>query len=206
MSKATLLKWFCLASLGMSFLFPALGQEHTAVDRVHEMLDAVMAIQTDPGLQGPAFRNRRRADIQSIIRTNFDIPRMAQTSLGAQWKKLKKTEQAEFGKIFEDLFQDAYSRLVLDFLRREQIEYKAPRAIDNRIEIDTIILRTNEEIPVSYTLTSGNSQWLVSDVRIDGVSIVGKYRKSFARVIQNESYDALLGKMRLQQQAVKKND
>jgi ABC-type transporter MlaC component len=42
----------------------------------------------------------------------------------------------------------------------------------------------------------------VHDVRIDGVSIVDNYRKSFARVIKRESYGALLQKMRLQQRAI----
>jgi phospholipid transport system substrate-binding protein len=163
-----------------------------------------MTIQTDPDLQSPALRNQRRMAIQNVIGANFDVASMARESLGPQWEKLKKTEQTEFLHIFEVLFQDAYSRLVLDFLKREQIAYEEPRSSENRVEINTTILRTNEEIPVDYTLKPTNGQWLVCDVRIDGISIVEKYRRSFARVIQNESYQALLEKMRLQQQAIKK--
>jgi ABC-type transporter MlaC component len=42
-------------------------------------------------------------------------------------------------------------------------------------------------------------------VAIDGVSIVQNYRKSFSRVIQQETYEGLLKKMRMQQQAIEKN-
>jgi ABC-type transporter MlaC component len=47
--------------------------------------------------------------------------------------------------------------------------------------------------------------WLVEDVAIDGVSIIQNYQKSFSRVIRQESYQALLKKMRTQQQAIEKN-
>jgi ABC-type transporter MlaC component len=42
-------------------------------------------------------------------------------------------------------------------------------------------------------------------VRIDGVSIVENYQKSFSRMIKQESFDALLKKMRVQQQAIGKS-
>jgi phospholipid transport system substrate-binding protein len=62
----------------------------------------------------------------------------------------------------------------------------------------------NEEIPVDYSLTLVQEQWLMDDVTIDGVSIVRNYQRSFTRVIQRESYKSLLQKMRLQQQAIEK--
>jgi ABC-type transporter MlaC component len=55
---------------------------------------------------------------------------------------------------------------------------------------------------VNYALVRAKSEWLVCDVKIDGVSIVENYRRAFARVIKSESYDALVRKMRLQQRAV----
>jgi len=41
-------------------------------------------------------------------------------------------------------------------------------------------------------------------VAIDGVSIIRNTRQSFTRVIQRESFQSLLKKMRLQQQAIEK--
>ena len=49
-----------------------------------------------------------------------------------------------------------------------------------------------------------DGKWLVRDVRIDGVSIIENYQKSFSRMIKQESFDALLKKMRVQQQAIGK--
>ncbi len=60
------------------------------------------------------------------------------------------------------------------------------------------------ENPVDYSFTLVQGQWAVDDVAIDGVSIIRNYRQSFTRVIQRESVQSLLKKMRLQQQAIEK--
>ncbi len=45
--------------------------------RIHSILDEVMAIQNNPRLQGPEFRNQRRMAIKKIIADNFDFPTMS---------------------------------------------------------------------------------------------------------------------------------
>jgi len=164
----------------------------------------VMAVQTNPQFQGPEFRNQRRTAIKKIIGQNFYFEGMAQQTLGAHWAKLNEADQSEFKALFLDLFQESYSKLVLDFLKREKILFTQEELHPDRALIQTTVVRVNEEIPVDYSLTLVQGQWLVDDVTIDGVSIVRNYRRSFARVIQQESYRSLLQKMRLQQQAIDK--
>lgn len=47
----------------------------------------------------------------------------------------------------------------------------------------------NEEIPVDYFLTAVQERWLIRDVNIEGASTVQNYRKSFSRVIKQESFE-----------------
>jgi phospholipid transport system substrate-binding protein len=175
-----------------------------AADLVRTMLEEVMAIQTDPKLQGHEFRNTRRAAIKKIIAENFYFDEMAKQSLTQYWEELSGTKRSEFKAIFQDLFQDSYTRLVLDFLRQEKILYTKEDIRPNQAMVKTTILRMNEEIPVDYLLSRVAEKWLVHDVKIDGVSIIENYKKSFSRVIKQESYESLLRKMRIQQQAIEK--
>ena len=171
-------------------------------ERVHAMLEKVMAIQTDPSLQDEVGRDRRRAAIQEVILGNFNFEAMAREALGEQWDKLDGPARSEFESIFQDLFGDSYTRLVLNFLKREKILYTREDIDGKTALVETTIYRTNEEIPVQYSLSSVKGGWLVRDVKIDGVSIVENYRRSFARVIQLQSYESLLQKMRLQRRAI----
>ncbi|HVN22527.1 MAG TPA: ABC transporter substrate-binding protein [Syntrophorhabdales bacterium] len=179
-------------------------QDPGPTDTVRKMLDEVISIQTDKNTQGQEYREARRTAIKKVIVGNFNFEDMATQALGAYWGGLSSANRSEFKRLFQDLFLDSYSRLVLDFLKKEKVEYLTQDAQKDEAKVRTRIYRMNEAIPVDYSLLLANGTWLVRDVRIDGVSIVENYRKSFTRLIKQESFDALLKKMRLQQQAVEK--
>jgi phospholipid transport system substrate-binding protein len=178
----------------------------TPTEHVRAMLDKVMSIQIDPRLKGEGFRDRRRIAIKEVIKENFDFDAMAEQTLGQFRKDLDETRRAEFRHVFQDLFQDSYTRMVLDFLKKEEIHYAKGHINPGKALVKTTIVRINDEIPVDYFLAPAKNGWLVYDVEIDGVSIVKNYKRSFARVIKKESFDALLRKMRLQQRAVNRGD
>lgn len=192
---------FCLVSLGFH---NAWGYAETPTGRVRGILEEVMAIQTNPQLQGAAFRNQQRAAIKKIIGQNFHFDVMAKKALDMYWEKLNEAKRADFKAIFQELFQDSYTKLVLDFLKREKILYTHEKIDHDQALVKTIITRMNENIPVDYSLSLVQGHWLVDDVAIDGVSIMDNYRRSFSRVIKRESYESLLKKMRLQQKAIEK--
>ena len=192
---------FCIIGLAIQ-VSPGRAEMPTA--RVRSMLEEVMALQTNPQLRGPEFRNQRRAGIKKIIAQKFEFNAMARHALGQHWDKLNEAERAEFKALFQDLFQDSYTKLVLDFLKQEKILYQKEELLQNQAIVKTTIVRVNEEIPVDYSLTPAQGKWIVEDVIIDGVSIVRNYQRSFTQVIQRESFNSLLQKMRLQQQAIEK--
>jgi len=175
------------------------------VDAVRKMLDEVISIQTDPNLQGQESREARQTVIKKAIVSNFYFDDMAKQALEMYWDGLSSANRSEFKRLFQDLFLDSYSRLVLDFLKKEKVEYLGEDAEKDEAKVKTSIHRMNEAIPVDYSLLLVNERWRVRDVRIDGVSIVENYRKSFTRLIKQESFDALLKKMRLQQQTIRKS-
>jgi phospholipid transport system substrate-binding protein len=202
------MKWKILSVFWSGFLLLALqimpvGAE-TPAARVRSMLEEVMAVQTNPQFQGREFRSQRRVAIKKIIGQDFYFEAMARKALGPYWGKLDEADRAEFQAIFQELFQESYTKLVLDFLKREKILYIREELRQDQALIKTTVVRVDEEIPVDYSLSLVKGQWLVDDVTIDGVSIVRNYRQAFTRVIQKESYRSLLQKMRLQQQAIEK--
>lgn len=204
MKKLTIFAFVILFSLSL-ILQDASSEAGTPTEWVRSVLEEVMAIQTNSQLQGHEFRKEKRIAIKKIIAQNFRFDTMAKQALGQHWQTLSEPNRLEFKAIFQDLFQDSYTKLVLDFLGREKILYTKEDSNQNKASVKTIIVRMNEEIPVDYSLGAMGQGWLVEDVAIDGVSIIQNYQKSFSRVIRQESYQALLKKMRTQQQAIEKN-
>jgi phospholipid transport system substrate-binding protein len=191
---------FCLVLLLLGY--PSMVDAATGSATVKSVLDKAMDIQTQPDIQGESNEKKRAGMIRQLISENFDAEGMAKQSLKENWDKLTPGQRSEFQKIFAGLFQDSYTRMVLNFLQREKVEYRQESPENKGVKVPTTIMRANEHIPVDYHLIQKSGRWLITDVDIDGVSIVENYRTTFGRVIQTSSFDNLLQKMRLQSQAI----
>ncbi len=169
--------------------------------KVQTMLKEVMAVQNNPGVKGQEFRPQRLAALKKIFMESFCYEAMARHVLGPHWAKLSKPEQSEFKNLFQNLFQQSYAMMVMDFLKDEKIVYKDEEMKTDQARVKTIFMRLNHEIPVDYSLTLVQGKWLISDIAVDGVSMMGNYQRSFSQVIQRESYKSLIQKLRVQQKA-----
>jgi len=169
---------------------------------VKGILDQVIAIQNDPAKSGPEHRAVRAQAIRQVIRKNFDFSLMARSSLGAVYDRLSSGQRQEFVATFSSLFQDSYTRLVLDFLKKETITYDQERKEGKGARVNTKMIRTNETIPVDYLIRPQGQEWLLYDVIVDGVSILDNYQRQFAQVIRTNSFEFLLNKMKTQARAL----
>jgi phospholipid transport system substrate-binding protein len=175
------------------------GEPTSAVKAV---LDRAMEIQTRVDLSGEAKRPERVGLIRRLIADNFAFSEMARETIRKSWDHLGSQQRSEFQNLFSELFQDSYTRMVLNFLQQENIEYPGESVESTGMLVKTILMRANEHIPVDYHMVRKNGRWLIRDVDIDGVSVVENYRDTFHRVIATSSFDGLLKKMRLQSRAI----
>jgi len=193
-----------LVFIGMFLLGRAWGgPQEVPTERVRSVLEQAMDIQSRPDLQGEAGRPQRAKLIRQLISESFLSSQMAMESLGDRWESLKSEQKEEFRELFVDLFQDSYTRMVLNFLKKETVDYLGEALENGRMRVRTKILRTNEHIPVDYTLLRKDNGWFMVDVIIDGVSIVKNYQTKFKQVMASQSFDYLLNQMRLQSKVIK---
>jgi len=192
--------WIWIISLaliaGSGWTRPALAQTPTAY--VRGILDQVMGLQNDPA---QSSQTRSQA-IHKIIERNFDFALMAKDSLGPAYERLSGGQRQEFTQTFSYLFQDSYTRLVLNFLKKENIQYGRETTEGDKARVETAIVRTNENIPVTYLMHTAPQGWILFDVMVDGVSILQNYKTQFAQVIHTKSFEFLLKKMQDQRRAL----
>jgi phospholipid transport system substrate-binding protein len=189
------LLWGMVFITSLVWVNPALAQSPT--EYIRGILDQVMAIQNNPSLS----RSDRRQEIHQIIRDNFDFNTMARSVLGSSYSQLNAGQVDEFNSVFSYLFQDSYTRMVLDFLKQENIEYGAASRTGGKARVDTVIKRPNENIPVTYLLDN-RAGWKMYDVIVDGVSILHTYEDKFSQVIQEKGFDYIIQRMNEQRKAI----
>jgi len=188
--------------LFMALLTPAPSQAQSgATDLVRSVLDKAMDIQTNPQLQGTEHRKNRSDLVQKLISENFLSAEMARESLKDHWGKFSQKQREQYQALFSAIFVDSYSRRVLDFLKRETIEYPGETPEGKYAKVRTVIMRTNEHIPVDYTVEQKGRRWFIRDVIIDGVSTVETYQNSFDRFLRTQSFDVLIQRMATQKKA-----
>jgi len=198
-------RWCGILSLLLAgwcaWVTPALAE--SPKDFVHGVLDQVIAIQTDPALADETHEAQRGRQIHQIIERSFDFPFMAKDTLADTTDQISPGQRQEFLNLFSYLFQDSYTRLVLKFLRKENITYHREILQDNQARVETSIVRPNEFIPVTYLMHRAGAGWLLFDVNVDGVSILDNYRTQFAQVIRTKGFSFLLERLKTQRQSIK---
>ena len=172
--------------------FPAAAGAPT--DQLKQRVDEVIRVLEDPGMKDrPA---QRHAAVRKIAENIFDYPDTARRALGPHWTARTPEEQREFVAMFADLLDRAYLSRV-DLYQGEKVRYTGEAVDGDQASVTTVLVTPKgTTIPVEYRMHQANDQWRVYDVVIEGVSLVANYRTQFNRIVQTESYGALVQKIR----------
>ncbi len=169
--------------------------EGPATKAVKTTIDEAVAILEDPALKKPERREERRRMLIDVIGARFDFEEMAKRTLGREWKPLSEPQRREFVDLFTALLVRSYSGRIEGY-SGEQVEYLNERTKGDYAEVRTRVVSGKVEIPLSYRMINRSGNWRVYDVVADGVSLVRNYRSQFSKILDSESFDALLSKMR----------
>jgi phospholipid transport system substrate-binding protein len=197
MGKA-LVAWLLVAG---AVATPAVGPRdvvQTAVSRVLLALQKADLDAPDPSPTKRQTADQRRNEIRRIATDLFDFDEMARRVLSRHWTARTAEEQAEFIRLFTDLLERAYIGRI-EAYSGEKIVYQGD-IVDGPFATvrSKVITRRNTETPLDYRLHLKDGRWKVYDILIDHVSFVSTYRSEFTRILQRESYAALIDRLRKQ--------
>ena len=121
----------------------------------------------------------------------------AKTESTARQAADRRTEIRRLARaLFTDLLERSYVTRV-EAYAGENIAYFGEAVDASYATVRSKILTDlRSEIALDYRLHLRDGRWRVYDLQIDGVSFVSTYRSQFDRIIQAESYAALVERMR----------
>ena len=185
-------------SLGIVFGFvvavttPAMAGAPT--EQLKQRVDEVIKVVDDPALSGKTAE--RHAAVRKIAEDVFDYPDTAQRALGPHWNARTPQERQEFVQLFADLLDRAYIGKI-DLYQGEKVRYVGETVEGDQATVKTrIVTKRGSEVPVDYRMHLKDGRWLVYDVIIEGVSLISNYRNQFNKVVQTESYQSLVQKLK----------
>jgi phospholipid transport system substrate-binding protein len=161
-------------------------------DAVKGTVDEVIRLLATPALKDPGQKPRILKQVKQVVDRRFDYEEMARRTL-SNWNQLSPTQRREFVALFSELLATSYAEKLAKY-SGEKVTYQGDRLDGDLAEVNTVLLRTNDRIPINYRLIN-KGNWMVYDVVIEGVSLVNNYRSQFTRVIGESSYGELVRRL-----------
>jgi phospholipid transport system substrate-binding protein len=162
----------------------------TPSERVKETVDRILEILKDPQLD----KGERREMVKTIVRSRFDYESMSQVILAASWRKATDSQRQQFITLFRELLEQTYFS-AMDSYSNQTVRMGRERLKGKLANVQTFIVASNKELPVSYKLRYRNDDWYAYDVAVDGVSLVSNYRTSFRNLVKTKGMDGLLAEL-----------
>ena len=178
---------FSLVILLLFVSITAAADYSTPTGRVKDSIEKVISILKDKTTD----REVRWQQIAAVIKDGFDFRSMSQSVLATNWEKATPEEQQRFTEFFTQYIEETY-RAKIEAYTDEKVMYKEEKINGDRASVDTAIVTSSTEIPVTFKLKNNDGQWYAYDVVIEGISLVSNYRSTFAAIVKNEGMDGLL--------------
>jgi phospholipid transport system substrate-binding protein len=162
-------------------------------DQLRRYTDEVQQILT----QGQLAPADKRAGVRRVVAQVFDLAETARRALGPHWRKRTPAEQEEFVRLFADLLDRTYIAKI-ELYGGERLIFGAETIDGDYAGVRAkVVTRQGAEVPVEGRLHWRNDRWLVYDILIEGVSLVGNYRSQFDRIIRTSSWEELMRRLRI---------
>ena len=171
------------AGAAVSFATP-LASPAFAADPAAELISTTAAQVIDivkTTTAGPA----RQAAIQQVMQTRFDLPYMAQTALGAHWAKATPEQQVRFVRATETAEAKAYSERFGQYAGQTLTIGKTTSRPNGVFIVDSRLNQSNgQPIKLEWEVRQGAQGLRITDVKVEGVSMVMTRRSDFNSYIQ----------------------
>jgi len=183
--------------LKVLLLITALFTSASAVKK--DEIVSVMTSKVDSALdvlkQKDLNTTNKANKIFALIDEVFDYELMGKISLGKEtWLKINNTQRAEFLKAFENKLKNSYvDKLELYTDQKVKILELTPYK-KSRLQLKTEVVGKDEIYKINYNFYQNrkSNEWFIYDVDLLGVSIVQTYRKQFAGLLKEKTFDELL--------------
>ena len=194
MNRLYLWVCICVFTCVVSVSKPAMAGEPT--EMIRKATDKIIAILTDPSLQGPEKAAERKRLVREAVSDQFNRREMSRRTLAQHWRKRTEEEKKEFTELYGKLLEQTYLDRVEGY-SGEKVLYEGAEVDGKYAVVKAKILTVQgTKIAVEYRLKKTNDDWLVYDVSIEGVSLVNNYRNQFNSIIMRSSYRDFIKKLK----------
>jgi phospholipid transport system substrate-binding protein len=162
-------------------------------EQVRQYSDHVLRILEDTSIEA----GDKRSAVRRVAEQVFDVNETAKRALGTHWQRRTPSEQEEFVQVFAELVERTYINK-LDLYGGERLQYTSESIDGGYATVRAkVVTKQGTEVPVEARMHRRGDKWLIYDIAIENVSLVGNYRSQFDRIIRSSSFAELMRRLKL---------
>lgn len=177
-------------------LFPVPAGAGAPTDQLRAAAEKVTQILDDPAFQAEARAPERQAAVRAAVVDLLDFAEISRRALARHWRPLSEAEREEFVRLFRALLDRTYLPQI-KLYQGERIQFVGESVDGDFAAVQARVLtRRGQEAAVMFRLHRPGERWLIYDVSVEGISLVGNYRAQFDQIIQRASYQGLVTRIK----------
>ena len=186
----------CALLLGWAAAAGAAGAQEAIIKKT---IDAAFAVLKDKALAGQEKRAQRIAALRAVADRTFNWAEMARSSLGPRWRSLDSQQRGRFVEVFKEVLAARYMDDIDRFQGTETVTVDGSAEQEGDVVVQTtLITGSRERVPIEYRMQAREGSWMIVDIKIEGVSLVNHFRKTFAGALANMTIDQLIERLKAQ--------
>jgi phospholipid transport system substrate-binding protein len=183
---------FVLLSIILPLLLSLPAYAGPPLDVVQLNANKGFEVLRDPKLKGDSAKESKKEKLRLIYDQLFDDVELSKRTLAKNWNSLNVAQRQEFVKLFRQVLEKAYIDKILAYTD-EKIVYERENMVSGTLaEVQTKVITTSKEIPITYRLLLKEGTWKVYDVVIENVSLVLNYRTQFNDILVKNTPEQLI--------------
>lgn len=185
-----------IPGIAASLLLQVAAWAGAPTEQLRAAAEELVRILGDPSLKLESRAKEREARIRAAAADLFDYAETAMRALGRHWRSLGQSEREEFVQFFRALLEHSHLPKIALY-QGERMRFTGESVAGDLASVQALVMiRKRKEVPVSYRLHRRDGRWLIYDISIEGLSLVGNYRSRFNEIIQRSSYQELINRIR----------
>jgi phospholipid transport system substrate-binding protein len=126
----------------------------------------------------------RAAKLLPILQKYFDMPKLAKHTLGLYWKRATPEEQDAYVAVFTEYMSAVYGKRFAEYSGQSLAVQKVRESGDTST-VFTIVKGAEGEPRVDWDVNTNGGNNMITDVRVEGLSLAETHRQEFASVISS---------------------
>lgn len=179
-------------SILMLFLFSLPVYAGAPLDTVQANVNKVLDVLHDPALKAELVKEIKKDKLRPIYKRMFDEVELSRRALARNWNNMVAAQRQEFVQLFRQVLEKAYADKILSYTNEKVVFDKETLLSGNQAEVQTRIITSSREVPVSYRVILKDGDWKVYDVVVENVSLVQNYRTQFNDILAKNTPEQLL--------------